>query len=75
MKRVIVQVKTKQRENTVIEGEPGKLSVKTTTLPIDGKANKSVIDLLAKYFSIPKNKVVIKSGAGSKLKTVEVDVD
>jgi uncharacterized protein (TIGR00251 family) len=38
----------------------------------EGRANKSVVELLSKYFKIPKSKIVILSGMKSKQKIIEI---
>jgi uncharacterized protein YggU (UPF0235/DUF167 family) len=43
--------------------------------PPEGAANKQCIELLAKALSVPKSKVVIVSGAGSKRKRVRIHHD
>ncbi|MBQ8984559.1 DUF167 domain-containing protein, partial [Candidatus Saccharibacteria bacterium] len=36
------------------------------------EANTAVIKLLSQYFDVPKTRIVIKSGAKSKHKTIEI---
>ncbi len=38
----------------------------------EGKANQAVINLLSKYFDIPKSKIIIIKGHNSKNKIVEI---
>ena len=40
--------------------------------PVDGKANQAVIALLAKYFNIRKNQIILIRGEKSKRKVFEV---
>lgn len=40
--------------------------------PIEGRANKEVIDLLSDYFDIPKSLIKISKGLKSKNKVVEI---
>lgn len=49
-----------------------KLIVRTRKKAHDGEANKAVIELLAKHFDKPKTCIVIKSGANSHHKTIEI---
>ncbi len=37
-----------------------------------GKANSATIELLARYFNVPKKAISIKMGKGSRRKTVEI---
>ncbi|MDI9611016.1 MAG: DUF167 domain-containing protein [Archaeoglobales archaeon] len=42
-------------------------------LPIEGRANTELIEVLAEYFKVPKSKIRIVSGARTKKKIVEID--
>ncbi len=46
------------------------LVVKTRAVPEHGRANEAVILLLSKIFSIPKSKLAIAQGEGSRHKRV-----
>lgn len=46
------------------------LKVKITAQPIDGKANKALIEFLSKSFKIPKSSIEILKGETSKDKTI-----
>ena len=51
------------------------LKVKVNQPPEDGKANKAAIELLAKYFKIRKSAISVVSGATSRNKIIEIDLD
>jgi len=51
----------------------GRLKIKTTAPPADGRANKDVIRQLAKVFDVPPSRISLKSGATSRSKTFLVD--
>ena len=38
----------------------------------DGEANAALVELLSDYFRTAKSLITIKSGAGSRVKTVEI---
>lgn len=67
-----IKVKTKQKEASVEKVENNLYLIKVKSLPIEGKANLEVIDLLAKYFEVKKSQVKIKTGESSKIKLVEI---
>lgn len=46
--------------------------VKVKAPPIEGKANKELLDLLSEYFGIPKTFLKIKSGFKSRNKVILV---
>ncbi len=56
-------------KNEIIKTEEG-LKVKITAQPIEGKANKALIDFLSKTFKISKSSFEIIKGETSKEKTI-----
>lgn len=72
MAKVQVQVKLKSKKEGVEEAD-GFLIVRVGTPPVDGKANKRIIELLAKHFQVAKSQVSLVSGSKSKLKTFAID--
>ncbi len=66
---VNIKISPNAKKNEIInEGEFVK--VKITAQPIDGKANKALIEFLSKNFKIPKTSIKILKGETSKEKTV-----
>lgn len=57
---------------TNIETQERKIKVKTTTIAEKGKANKIVIEILAKYFKVSKSQVKIINGDFSSNKIIEI---
>jgi uncharacterized protein (TIGR00251 family) len=54
-----------------IDGTIGdSVRVRIRCAPVDGKANKELVDTLADAFGIPKSSVVFKSGETSKTKRI-----
>lgn len=73
MSKIKIRVLPRSSKNEIIgEMADGTLKVKLTAPPIDGKANDSLIKLLADYFDKPKSKIKITAGATSKNKTIEL---
>jgi uncharacterized protein (TIGR00251 family) len=56
----------------VLGEQQGELKVKICAPPIEGAANKAVIEWIAKTLSTPKSNVSIKTGSNSKSKLVLV---
>jgi len=50
----------------------GRLRIKTTAPPADGKANKHLIRQLAKKFKVPRSRVELRSGASQRNKTFRI---
>ena len=70
--RYYLKVKTKAKQNSVIYLDKENLLVQVTEVPIKGKANKVIIDILADYFHLSKSKIMIVGGGKSKKKIIEV---
>lgn len=68
---VIVNVRAQPRSSKAgIDGFFGDdaLKVKIRSAPVDGKANKELVEILADAFGISKSAVVFKGGETSKTK-------
>lgn len=64
-----IKISPNSKKNEIInEGDFTK--IKITAQPIDGKANKALIEFLYKNFKIPKTSIKILKGETSKEKTV-----
>ena len=70
-----VKVKPNSKRQNIEELADGSLTVDLKSPPVDGKANKELIELLAKKFGVSKSKINIKLGLSSKYKLVEIDTD
>ncbi len=67
-----VKCKPNAKRQHLIEEADGSLTAHLKSPPVDGKANQELIALLASHFGVPKSSVVIKAGATSKLKLVDI---
>lgn len=72
MKKISVIVKANARKNSVQMQDDGGLLVQVNVPPIEGRANKKVIELLARFLNKPKSSFSIRSGQKSRYKIVEV---
>lgn len=64
-----IQVIPGSKKNQIMEiNDEGIVRVKVTAKPMEGKANKAVIDLISDNLGIRKSDVEIKSGLKSKRK-------
>ena len=61
-------VPNSSRNELIIEDDF--LKLKVTAQPIDNKANKALVEFLAKQFKIPKSYIEIIKGNTSKEKTI-----
>lgn len=76
MKMLQVKVKPNARASVLTppaaEGEPWQAQLKAP--PVEGRANDELVRLVAKHFACPRSAVRIKSGAGARLKLVQLDI-
>lgn len=69
-----VKVVTNAKVTMVQTDEKGNLKVKLSAVPVKGKANKELIEVLARHYNTKKSKVKILKGKTTKDKLVEVDL-
>ncbi len=69
---LLVEAKPNARVSALTVQEDGTWLAQLKSAPVDGKANAELIALVAKEFGCAKSAVTIKTGAGSKLKRVEI---
>jgi len=60
-------------KNAIVKDNTG-VKVKLTAQPIEGKANKALIEFLSKQIKIPKTSIEILKGETSKDKTLLIKV-
>ena len=67
---VIINVRAAPRSSRAgLDGTMGDaLKVRIRSAPVDGKANKELIEVLADAFGLPKSSVLFKGGETSKTK-------
>jgi uncharacterized protein YggU (UPF0235/DUF167 family) len=71
--RITVRVKPGARTEGVLSNPDGSLTVQVRERPVAGQANAAVIELLARYFRVPKRSVRLVAGVRSRQKVFEVD--
>ena len=57
-------------KNEIIKTDEGLLKIKITARPVDGKANKALIEFLSKSLKVPKTSIEILKGHSGKEKTL-----
>jgi hypothetical protein len=71
--KIKVKVKPNSQHQKIEETAKGELVICLKSPPVDGKANKELIQLLADNFQVAKSQVAIKSGLGSRNKWIEIN--
>ncbi len=69
---VVINVKAQPRSSKAgLDGLIGDaVKVRVRSAPVDGKANKELVETLADAFGLPKSRVSFKSGETSKTKRI-----
>lgn len=67
-----IRLLPRSSHNQVVGRKGDEVRIKVTAPPVDGKANKALIDFLAKVLAVPKQSLEIVSGKRSRLKTVRI---
>lgn len=68
--KIKLKISPNSSKNEIIKNEDGTIKVKITAQPIEGKANKALVEFLSKEFKIPKSSIEIVKGDTSKEKTI-----
>lgn len=67
-----IKAKPNARTSSLVRQEDGSWLAQLKSSPVDGKANAELIKLVARQFGCTKSNVVLKSGAGTRYKRVEI---
>lgn len=71
--KISVRVHTRSSKQRVVKGIEGDLEVYLAQAPVDGKANKALIESLAGYYKVRKSAIHIAAGSRSRNKIIEID--
>jgi len=73
MRTLKVKVKPGSRREELQEMPDGSWLAHVKAQPVDGKANAALIALVAAHFGVRKAQVSLRSGAGSRLKLLQLE--
>jgi len=68
-----VKVKPNAKKDRVEIMEDGTVKISIKAPPVEGKANKSLINFISKKFKVPKAKIKIISGKHSRNKIIQIE--
>jgi uncharacterized protein len=71
--KLSVQVTPQSRKQTIKKISQQDYRIAVHAAPVEGKANDEVVELLARYFSVPKSSVKVLRGQSSRKKLVAID--
>ncbi|MDD4135663.1 MAG: DUF167 domain-containing protein [Candidatus Shapirobacteria bacterium] len=72
--KVSVIVHPNSKKTRIEKDLMGMLHVYVNAPPLEGKANKAVVEALANFFKNKKNEIILVSGTKSKNKIFEVKI-
>ncbi|HOX10608.1 MAG TPA: DUF167 domain-containing protein [Candidatus Moranbacteria bacterium] len=70
--RIYIKVTPRASKNEVTKISEGEYKVKLTAPPVDGQANKALLEILAKHFNVAKSNINIVGGKTAKTKIVDI---
>ncbi len=70
---IIVQAHPGAKKNQVLRFEDGAWNIKIAAPPVEGKANKKLIEFLSEVLDVPKGHITIEKGSTSKRKMIMVE--
>lgn len=73
MRILQVKVKPNSREASLEEGLDGIWLARIKAPPVDGKANRELVSLIADRFGCTKSQIEIRSGASGRLKLIKIN--
>jgi len=68
----LIRVIPRARRNQVGGERDGRLVVRTTAAPVDGRANDAVVRLVAEHLGVPRRHIELVAGERSRDKTLRV---
>ena len=74
VKKLLIKIKPNARENSLRQFQNGTWLAEVKAPPKDSKANRAVIELIAKQFKVTKSRVSIKSGKTGRIKLIHLDI-
>lgn len=69
---ITVQVQPKSSRDEIVGVHEGRLKIRISAPPVDGKANERLIEVIAKAFGVSKSSVEIVKGHHSRVKTIKI---
>jgi len=70
--KIFVKAKANAKKKQVRQVDAMHFVVQVKEAPIQGRANRAIINVLAEYFKIAPSRIKIVSGSSSKQKTFEI---
>lgn len=70
--KIVVRVQPRASQNKVVGFKEGVLHIRIAAPPVEGKANRELIDFLSEVFGVSKSSLTLQKGSTSKVKTIAI---
>lgn len=70
-----IKVKPNSKVDEITREADGSLKLKIKAQPVEGKANKYLVEYLSGLLKIPKSKIEVLKGTTTTFKTLQIDAD
>ncbi len=70
-----IRVKPGSKKDEILREADGSLKVKIKAQPVEGKANKYLLEYLSEVLNLPKSKIVLLKGDTNSFKTLEIEAE
>lgn len=70
-----IQAKPNSAKDELLRETDGTLKVKLRALPVEGKANKALVEFMSEVLQLPKSKIEVQKGGASRFKTLLIDAE
>ncbi|MCM8818883.1 MAG: DUF167 domain-containing protein [Candidatus Omnitrophica bacterium] len=70
--KIKIRVKLKSKEEKIEKIDEENFVAYVREIPVEGRANKRLLELISEYFNVSKSDVRIISGVKSRSKTLEI---
>ncbi|HEX9896178.1 MAG TPA: DUF167 domain-containing protein [Dehalococcoidales bacterium] len=71
--RILVQVHPGAKQSAVVRLENGVWHIKIAAPPLEGKANKELVEFLSAVLGVSKSRITIEKGTTSRRKLIVVE--
>ena len=70
-----IKVRPGSKTDEILREADGSIKVKIKAQPVEGKANKYLVEYLSKVLALPKSKIILLKGETNAFKTLEIDAE
>ena len=75
MKKILVLVTPNAKVNEIQEVSDKVLKVKVSEPPVDGRANRAIVKILAKHYKVHRSDILILEGMTQRKKVIGINLD